>query len=252
MALRAKPWLTIDDAKRDIGKLSAAIAAEKDARGRQKLARQLAFAGTSLARAKSTLDPATIDIGLEALKLARKSGAVTEDLNRAAALLAKLRLDAMGCADARIIVEAKKIIAVDGGCLAGSGTPKIAPEAWTSANATVLAAMNRGDFFLVGLGADGRYSSTVRLVDAREPVLTPAEYKKLDAATEIGFLQVAQSELRFGAPEDMERAAKIIVPNGFFKVQVFRLTSGENEKFILVACSAIQAPLPLDQIPEFR
>jgi hypothetical protein len=252
MARRAIPWLTVDTARQEIAKLSDAIKSQSDFRVRQKLARQLAFAGTSLAKTKTELDLVTIEVGLIALKLARESGAVTDDLNRAAALLSKLRLDALGCTDAVVIAEAKKTIAVDGGCLAGCGSPTIAPDAWTGSNVEILNATNAGDFFLVGLGADGRYLVAVRLVDAPEPVLKPNEYKQLDYATEIGCLRISSSELRFGAPEDMALAAKIVVPNGLLKIQCFRLRSGNNEKILLVACQTAVLPPPLNRVPEFR
>jgi hypothetical protein len=246
------PWLTVEAASQEIATLSIKLATEQDFRAKQRLGRRLAFAGTSVAVAKVTLDLPVVDMALNALKLARKAGGTTGDLYRSFAWLSKLRLDALGCANARIIAEARKTVPVDTGCLAASAVPSLTPDSWIGPNVSVLAAMNRGEFFLIGLGADGRYRVSVRIVDAPEPVLKPDEYKLLDGATDIGVLRIANKELRCGAPENMEIAAKVAAPNGLMKVQLFRLSRANTEKFILIGCAANEAPTPLEQIPEIR
>lgn len=242
------PYLPVDTALKEIADLSATLAKTNDLRLKMKLGRRLAFAGSSMAFTTEEVDLANLDGGIAALKLARKVGAKTDDLNRSLAWLTKLRLEKMGCDKFTIVAETKKTVAVDGGGLIAWSALHPPFEVWAGKPAAALAAMNRGEFFLIGMGGDGRYQVVVRVIDAPEPCVSPAEYDKLNSATEIGFLKITQSTLHFGAPDDLKACAKAPAENGVMKVQGFSV--GRNGKPILVACAARTLPPPLQEIPE--
>ncbi len=249
---RNVPWLPLEHATKEIAKLTAAIAVDKDPRNKAKLARRLAFAGSSLAFSKAPLDIATIDIGIAALHTSRRNGAITADLNRSIAWLSKLRLDVSGCGSFEVLVEEKKIIAAEAACLAATGKTKLDADVWAGSPDIVVPAMNRGDFFLIATGFDGRYPVTLRMTNAPEPVLNAAEYKHLECSTEIGVVAIDSSVLRFGAPESMGTAACVSAPNGYVKVQLHYLSTPSSERFVLVGCSTNESSGRLRHIPEVR
>lgn len=244
------PWLSAQDAKVEIDRLTAAIQNEPDRRNRTKLARRLAFAAPGLAFIDEELTTPDLEQGLAALPLARKSGGLIDDLNRAQARLSKKRLEASGCADAQILGEKKKNMAVS------TATLTAAPDnisddadflAWR--NEDLVAAMNDGRFFMVRFQGDDLYPITVRWIDAAEPVLKPDEYKYLEESSDVGFLRIGSGELRFGAPEDLAEAAVLKVPDGLALVRVFCIRNRDRSRIILVACAAAQPPAPLTELP---
>ena len=249
---RKAPWLPLEHATKEIAKLTADIAVDKDPRKRAKLARRLAFAGSSLAFSKASLDIATIDIGIVALQTSRRNGAITEDLNRSIAWLSKLRLDVSGCGSFEVLAEKKKIIAAEAACLAATGKTELDADVWTGNPDIVVPAMNRGDFFLIATGFDGRYPVTLRMTNAPDPVLNAAEYKHLECSTDIGVVVIESSVLRFGAPESMGEAACVLAPNGYVKVQLHYLSTPSSERFVLVGCSTDETSGRLQHIPEIR
>lgn len=124
-------------------------------------------------------------------KMVRKSGGLIDDLNRAQAWLSKQRLESAGCADAQILGEEKKNVAVE------TATLTAAPDntsdngdflAWR--NEELVAAMNDGRFFMVRFQSDDLYPITVRWIEAAEPVLKPDEYKYLEESSDVGFLRI--------------------------------------------------------------
>jgi len=241
------PWLSADAAMTEIRHLSTALAGEWDYRTSIRLGRRLAFAGSSLAFAPIQLELSTLDAGIAALRLSLKVGASTGDLRRSMAWLSKLRLDAIGCSNARITTEIKKVVLVENGCLVGSATETLDRADWAGRTDTALQAMNRGEFFLVSMGSDGRYCVRIRVVDSPEPCLSRKEYEKLEFATEVGFIRVTNSEVCFGAPEDLGHAAKIVVKNGITKVQCFAI--GPRPTIIFVVCASEEVPPPLRDFP---
>lgn len=197
------------------------------------------------------MDIKTIETGIAALRMARRHGAVTDDLNRSVAWLSKLKLEASGNANFVVLSERKKKICVDAACLAATGQSKLDDD-WAAAPSHVLVAMNRGDFFLTSIGADGHCAIVVRLIDTADPILKASEYKYLEASTEVGMIRIENSELKFGAPEDLSNALSVPAPNGMLKVQLHYLEKPRSYSFILVACATDQAPDPLIDIPEIR
>ena len=248
---RKVPWLSAQDAEVEIGRLTAAIRSESDPKNRIKLARRLAFAGMSLAFVDEDLSTEDLERGIAALVLARKSGAQVGGLNRTQAWLTKKRLEATGCAEARILGEKKKTVAVESASLAAA-PDNIADDGafLTWPNADLLAAMNDGRFFKVSFQGDDWYPLTLRWIDAAEPVLKPDEYKHLEESSEVGFLRIGSGELRFGASEDLEEGAVLKVPNGLALVRVFCIRKRGRSRVILVACPAAEPPPPLIQLPE--
>ncbi|NJM34995.1 MAG: hypothetical protein HC850_10150 [Rhodomicrobium sp.] len=234
---RKVPWLPIQQAIEEIGKLTADISIEKDPRKRVKLARRLAFAGSSLAFSKEALDTATVEIGIAALQTSRRNGAVTDDLNRSIAWLSKLRLEVSGSGSFEVLAEKKKIIATDSACLAATGQTDLDVDIWTKGIETIFPAMNRGDFFLVTTGYDGRYPVILRITNAPEPVLKAAEYKYLECSTDIGVVAITNSVLIFGAPENIREAACVPALNGYLLVQLHYLSMPRGERFVLTGCS---------------
>ena len=248
---RKIPWLSVGAAKEEIGTLTTALDSQTDPRNRIKTARRLAYAGSSIAFSEDPLDVATIDVALAALRRARKHGAVTDDLNRSMAWLSKIRLDVTGCADFQVLAEKKKRVPVETACLAASGHENLDSEIWVGDSDVVLEAMNRGDFFLVSVRYDGLFAVTLRIIDAPDPVLKSSEYRHLEYSTDVGFLKIENSELRCGAPEDMENAACVTVQNGLFKVQLHHLQA-RSDKYVLVACETETNEEPLETVPELE
>ncbi len=246
------PWLTIDAATQEINQFTTLLDAEKDPRKRVKIARRLAFAGTSLAFSKASLDLLTIDIGISALRKARRFGAITDDLNRSIAWLSKRKLEVSGCAKFEVTAEKKKIVTANAACLAASGNRDLDASVWTRGPETIVPAMNRGDFYLVATGFDGRYPVTLRMISAPEPVLNTSEYKHLECSAEVGVIRIENSELLFGAPENMKQAVSVAAPNGLLKVQLHYLSKPRGERFVLVGCSTNDVAGHLQDIPEIR
>lgn len=247
---RKVPWLSLEKAKAEIAALTDQVSAESSPRTRMKLGRRLAFAGSSMAFSEEAISIPDLEQGITALRLAKKSGAVTDDLNRSLAWLSKRRLEAMGFADAKVIAEKKKKVMVDAACLMAAPGGGIDPEFLVWPDDQILRAMNEGRFFLASFGSDGSYSVAIRWVDAIEPVLKSTEYENLEASSDIGFLRIESAELRFGAPERLEKAAVLDVPKGLMKVQIFCLLKRNRSRIVLVACRTDEAPSPLVQMQE--
>lgn len=244
------PWLSAQDAVAEIGRLTEAISNEPNPRNRIKTARRLAFAGISLAIVDEDLPIEDLDRGIAALALAHRTGAQVDELNRAQAWLTKKRLEASGCAEAKILGEKKKNVVVESASLAAAPDNAGDGAFLTWRNADVLAAMNDGRFFNVAFQGDDVYPVTLRWIDAAEPVLKADEYKYVEASSEVGFLRIGSGELRFGAPEDLDAAAVLEVPDGLALVRVFCIRKRGRARIILVACPAENPPPPLTRLPE--
>jgi hypothetical protein len=242
------PWLSTDVALSDISRLTRELAAEPQARRRMKLARALAFAGSSLAEAGTPLELSSIESAIAALRRARAAGAHTNDLGRSLARLSKLRQEALGLDNASICAEQTRGIVMNAACLMVIGKPDPEPAIWCDPKQALLA-INRGDFFLIATGFDGRIYATLRIIEGSEPILTTQEYAQLEYSTDIGHLIVTQRELRFGAPEDMQQGLRAPALNGWMKVQMHCLRRGSREHFVLVACRTDQGVAPLRDIP---
>lgn len=249
---RKTPWLSLTDAKAEIEALTGQIEHERDPRKRIKLARRLAFAGASLAATEDETALADLDLGINALSLARRSGAVTDDLNRSQAQLSRRRLEVLGCAEAEILGEAKKTVLVDTACLAAAADPDLDTVFLTWENDQILEAMNDGRFFLARFGADGRYRVALRWLEASEPVLKAEEYRYLENSSEPGYLRVETGRLFFGAAEKLDQAAALEVPKGLAKIQIFCLRKRASNLVLLVACRCAEPPPPIMRMQELE
>ncbi len=249
---RKVPWLPLAEAKGEMESLTHQVEAERDPRKRIKLARRLAFAGASLAENEAPTTVEELEQGIAALALARRSGAVTYDLNRSQAKLARRRLEALGCAEAEILAETKKTVLVETACLAAASDPNLDTIFLTWENDEILRAMNQGRLFLARFGADGRYRVVLRWIDAVEPVLKAEEYRYVENASEVGQLRIESGRLLFGAPEDLANAAALDVPKGLMRVQIFCLLKGRSSKIVLVACRSDAPPPPLIRMQELE
>ncbi len=242
------PWLTPDAALAELAQLQLQLAGEKDPRQRAKIARRLAFAGTSLAFAAASLDRTVLEAGIEGLRRARRAGAVTDDLNRAEASLVKARFDLIGAAEPEIRAKAAKTIAVDSGALVATATT-LDSQFLLCSPGERLAAMNAGRYFLIGLGSDGTYRVQLRLVDGSEPVLAAAEYGRVQETTTPGFLRADEPRLYFGAAENAAKGASLEIAPGSYTVAVFLTATNRGQVILLVACRSKEPPAPLFREP---
>lgn len=245
---KTAPWLTPDAALAELVQLRLDLSGEKDVRRRAKTARRLAFVGTSLALVAASLDCAAIEAGIEGLRQARRAGAVTDDLNRAEACLVKFRLELLGAAAPEVCAKAAKRVAVDSGALVATATA-LDRQFLLCSVAERLAAMNAGRYFLIGLGSDGKYGVQLRLVDGREPVLAASEYRRVQEATEPGFLCADQPRLYFGAAENVAKGAAVDIAPGLYKVAAFLMRASRGQVITLVACRSSEPPAPLSREP---
>ncbi len=244
------PWFTPEKALGEIELLSVKLQKEDEPRAKIKLARQLAFAGTSLAVTDDKLDLTTIESGLQGLALANRFGAQTSDLNRAVAWLTKQKIELLGCSEFSVLTEKKKRIAVNAASLAVAGSNEIDTKNWYGNTLLAVDAMNNGEFFIVSTGNDGIYPVVARIIDASFPVLKEAEYKNLTLSSDTGIISVEGGAIWFGAPEDLSRGMKVDVEAGYYQVQLHVLERRSGESFVFVICP-LQGERPvLSKFPE--
>jgi hypothetical protein len=162
--------------------------------------------------------------------------------------LAKARLDRLGLKSIPKHTETRfKAVTTDTACFAVSDRPL--PENWTDPTAAV-AAINAGNYFGFGLGADGRYPLRLRHIDMAEPFLEPAEYPKVIEALPQFALRVTTGHLYFGSAENITAGVAIAVPTGDYCGAVVSLRAGADVRLICTI-TALQSPTaPLTSFPE--
>jgi hypothetical protein len=149
------PYLSATEARREAEVLTERIAGEPDARVRRELGRRLAFVATSIAVRGAREDPALVEVGIAALHTARRCGGATDGLGRVQARLVRAKLALGGGREPHVPAQRRARIVVESGCVCCCADPGLAPGAWRGPAAAVLDAVNRGSFFLVGVGGDG-------------------------------------------------------------------------------------------------
>jgi hypothetical protein len=250
MASRGRPRPSTDEARREAVDLIERIGREPDARRRAKLARRLAFVGACIASGDIGDDLRLVEVGIAALGSARRHGATNADLGRSTARLVRAKLAAAG--EPAVVAERRARVAVDSGCVCCSAEPEPAPESWRGPIGAVLAAINRGLFFLVSIGGDGPVAVTLRVVSGTEPVLRAGEYRWLVDCTDTGFVRVDRPTLYFGPPERLRSGAQLPIGPGWMKIQVFHLDTPGGPGLVAVVCPSAYTDPELREVPELR
>jgi hypothetical protein len=184
---------------------------------------------------------------MEALAIAHRHGGQTEFSQGAAAFLALSRLQLLGVEEPKLVREERKKIPTSTGCLA-MGTDPDHASAWLGKSGReAVGSLNDGRLYVVGLGADGTYDVSLRLVTGTEPVLRPREYGSLTAATAIGRL--TPGNLLVGAAEALDRGVSVET-NTISCVRSFALDRRGSLSIIFVVCEARAELAPLTDVPE--
>lgn len=240
-------WLAPDDVSVAVATSLDSLTAASDFRRRRRIARQLAHAAASPAFNDQNLSLVTIERSIEALGIAHRHGGQTEFSQGAAAFLVLSRLKLLGIEEPKLVRERRKKLLTSTGCFAMGTDPNHASAWLGKSGQEAVESLNDGRLYVVGLGADGTYDVSLRLITGTEPMLRPREYGSLTAATPIGRL--APGNFLVGAAEALDRGVSIEA-NTASCVRSFALDRNGSLSIIFVVCEASAEPAPLTDVPE--
>jgi len=105
-------------------------------------------------------------------------------------------LEKTGADKHEVLGKAKGIITVEGGTISLGDRARFATsDEDASFDQQMVRWTNRGERLSFATGGDGVYKAELRLIDAAEPVLTAAEYKKLRSSTPTVVIDIPSGAL---------------------------------------------------------
>ena len=226
------------------------IAAEEDARTRMQHCRRAIGLGRSAVREADLLSDAEIIEVQDTLRLAHRVSLGMYNLNTSITKLAKFRMERLGILQLPILSATKpKNVVTDTACLAISDSNL--PDNWYDTSKAVEA-MNAEQFGLAGVGSDGVYSVCLRLIDAKDHFLEPAEYKNVVEVLPAFAISVDAGRLYFGPAENLQRGVGFLIANGRYVCSLATIRSGRRLRFLATMIQS-DDPVPnVHQIPDFR
>ncbi|HKI63227.1 MAG TPA: hypothetical protein VKA16_01235 [Burkholderiales bacterium] len=153
----------------------------------------------------------------------------------------------------KVLGKAKGIVTVGGGTISLGDRARFATSGEDATfDQQMVQWTNRGERLSFATGGDGVYKAELRLIDATEPVLTAAEYKKLRSSTPtvvidvptgaLGMAEFAQFLDEPWDKQEVEGTVRLDVPPGRYKACAFGFATASSESVIAVVTATSDEP----------
>jgi hypothetical protein len=242
-------WIVPSDVLTRVSEIEVKLAASADYRERQSHAKALAFCCTSVAVSEVEFSADNLTRIMVAGQTAKRHGGSTELLSRSLLHIARRRLNLLGLGEPETLVEKKKRVSWDGGCVAVGSSAAVVRNMMPRPESEIVDCLNAGAFYMVNVGGDGRASLTLRIVDFVEPMLSSSEFAKAAAVSDIGWLKIEDGMLLAGAAEAIDEGAQLSVAPGRYLARLFSISSGSACRLAIVACRSNASVEKLRNIP---
>lgn len=161
-------------------------------------------------------------------------------------------LEKTGADEYELVQKAKGTIIVESGSMSLGDRARFDPFPENVAFVQEMVQWtNEGKRLTFATGGDGLYKAELRLIDAAEPVLTAAEYKKLRASTPTVVIDVGSGALGMADfvefadepwdDKEVEGTVCLDVPPGRYKACAFGFASARGESVIAVVTATSDA-----------
>lgn len=208
---------------------------------RSKALRSLGVRIAAAAESAETLSSDEIGLYTEILLKLIKVTGFPQQFTAAVASLNLKQLGLLGIDPSTVAIVAKKrgSVSTESGCIGAGDRSEFGPGAFTGGIG--LAALAEKRKFIVGVGGDGAYPVQLRLVDCPEPILRPAEYKRLLGATDVCQINVPSGTVLVSDPTAVGSSVlSIVVRPGAYDVAIFVIDGREEPELVVVLAEARQ------------